>query len=239
MRGRATQLFLLAALVPLSGCLVALAGIQASGDVVTLEQGLEGFSDVRVSHGCRLTVVPSSEFSVVVHIDDNLEEYLDAGVDGSTLRVGMQSFQNYRNLHCEADVTMPDIDGIRLSGGARGTLSEFDLDHPFEASLSGGSRLDGTFTASHLAVSVSGGARADLAGSSDSVSLSGSGGGRVVLTDWTTGSADVSFSGGSRGSVNVTEDLTGSVSGGASVSYVGTPRSVDVSRSGGGRVRGP
>ena len=227
----------LAAVVMLTGCASGLMSVRASGDIVTVEPDLQGFSSVRTSHGCRVTVVPSNEYSVVVRIDDNLRDHLEVDVDGSTLRIQMQSLRYYRNLHCEADVTMPDIVGVRLSGGARGTVSDFNLDHAFDARLSGGSRLQGTFTAAHLDVSVSGGASADLSGSSDSASLSGSGGGRITLSDWETRSADVSFSGGSRGTIDVRDELTGSVSGGGSIFYVERPRSVNVRRSGGGRVR--
>ena len=230
------RLFLLAGLVPLGGCLVGLAGVQGSGDIVTLEQDFANFSSVRAGSGARLTILPSDEFSVVVRIDENLQDYLDIAVEGSTLRIGMDSHVRFRNSHFEVDVMMPDIDAVRLSGGARGTVSEFDLDHGFDVRLSGGSRLDGTLTAAHLDVSASGGARAELAGSSASASLSGSGGSRISLAGWQTTSADVSMSGGSRGAVNATEALTGSVSGGARFSYVGAPPRVDVRRSGGGRV---
>ena len=230
------RLFLMAGLVPLSGCIVGLAGVQGSGDIVTLEQDLAGFSEVRAGSGCRLTIVPADEFSVVVRIDENLQDYLDIRLEGSTLRIGMDSHLRFRNRHFEVDVMMPDIDGVRLSGGARGTVSEFDLDHAFDVHLSGGSRLDGTLTAAHLDVSTSGGARVDLAGSSASTSMTSSGGSRIVLAEWQTTSADVSMSGGSRGSVNATETLTGRVSGGARLSYVGAPPTLDVRRSGGGRV---
>lgn len=230
------RLFLMAGLVPLSGCLVGLAGVQGSGAIVTLEEDFAGFSEVRAGHGCRLTILPSDEFSVVVRIDENLQDYLDIELDGSMLRIGMDSHIRYRNRHFEVDVMMPDITAVRLSGGARGTVSDFDLDHRFAVRLSGGSRLEGTLTATHLDVSTSGGARVDLAGSSASASLTGSGGSRIVLTDWQTSSADVSLSGGSRGAVHATEALTGRVSGGARVSYVGAPPTVDVRRSGGGRV---
>ena len=229
----------LAATVMTTGCVTGLAGlgrVQASGNIVTVEPTVENFSRVQTGHGCRLTVVPAADHAVIVRIDDNVRDDLELDVEGSTLRVRLPSMRNYRNLHCEVDVTMPDIDGLRLSGGSRGTVSGFSLDHAFEAALSGGSRLEGTFTAVHLEVSVSGGASVDLSGSSDSASLRGSGGGRITLSDWQTASAEVSFSGGSRGSIDVQDDLAGSVSGGGSILYVEAPRNVDVRRSGGGRV---
>ena len=231
------QLWVLAATVMATGCATGLAGVQASRDIVSVESDLEGFTRVQTGHGCRLSVVPSNDYSVVVRINDNLRDNLDVDVEDSTLRVQIRSLRFYRNLHCEVDVAMPDIDGVRLSGGARGTVSDFNLDHAFDARLSGGSRLQGTFTAAHLDVTVSGGASADLSGSSDSASLRGSGGGRITLPDWETAAADVTFSGGSRGTIDVRDELTGRVSGGGSISYVDSPRRVDVSRSGGGRVR--
>ena len=231
------QLMVLAAVVMATGCVAtSLFTVRASGNLVRVEPDVENFSRVMTGHSCRLTVVPSNDHSVVVRIDDNVRDALEVDVDGSTLRIQLSSMRNYRNVQCEVDVTMPDIDGVDLSGGARGTVSDFSLDHAFEASMSGGSRLEGTLTASHLDLTVSGGASADLTGSSDTASLRGSGGGRIMLPDWETVSADVTFSGGSRGTIDVTDELTGRVSGGGSISYVEAPRTIDVSRSGGGRV---
>ena len=86
---------------------------------------------------------------------------------------------NYRNPHFEVDVTLPDLDGVSVSGGARALLSGFDLDHGMEASASGGASIEGALDAARLSMTASGGARTELEGSALFVTARGSGGGRV------------------------------------------------------------
>ncbi|MDE0831395.1 MAG: DUF2807 domain-containing protein, partial [Vicinamibacterales bacterium] len=115
-------------------------------------------------------------------------------------------------------------------------LSGFDLDHAMDARVSGGARLEGALDAVRLSMTASGGARAELAGTAESVTVRGSGGSRTDLSSFSAESVDVSLSGGSRADVHATQELTGGVSGGARVTYGGAPVTVDVGRSGGGRV---
>ena len=102
------QLGVLAAVVMATGCAMGLAGfsgVRGSGDIVTVEPVVENFSRVRTGHSCRLSVVPSNDYSVVVRIDDNVRDDLDVDVEGSTLRIQLQPMRNYRNVHCVSALT--------------------------------------------------------------------------------------------------------------------------------------
>ena len=219
-----------------SGCLLGLASAEGSGEIVTLRPDLTGFTEVSASHGARAHIARGDDYSVVVRIDDNLQDHLRIVVEDGRLHIGMTSFLNIRNHSFEVDVTMPDLTAVAASGGARATLDGFDVEHAMEARVSGGARLTGTLGADSLSMTTSGGARAELSGSADSVTLRGSGGSRANLSTFDAGSVEVSLSGGSRADVYATRALTGGVSGGASLTYDGGPSTVDVGRSGGGRV---
>ena len=219
-----------------TGCIAGLASVQGSGNIVTLEPGLSGFSEVSAGSGARVRLLPGRDHSVVVRIDDNLQEDIRVEVDGSTLEIGMRPMISVRNRHFEVDVTMPDLDGVSVSGGARAVLSGFDVDHRVDVSTSGGARVEGELSAAHLSVTASGGARSELTGDADTVTVRGSGGSRTDLSAFEAGSVEVSLSGGSRAEVVATSALTGGVSGGGSLTYGGQPATVDVGRSGGGRV---
>lgn len=70
------SVLLITALLPLSGCLFGLASIRGSGEIVTVESELSGFTSLSAGHGCKLRVTSSETYSVVVRIDDNLAEHL-------------------------------------------------------------------------------------------------------------------------------------------------------------------
>lgn len=218
-----------------SGCLLGFASVEGSGEIVTLHPDLSGFTEVAASHGARAHITAGDQYSVVVRVDDNLQDHVRIEVEDGRLRIGMTSMLNIRNRHFEVDVTMPDLTAVSASGGARATLAGFDVDHAMDARVSGGARLEGTLAANRLSMTTSGGARADLTGAAESVTLRGSGGSRADLSTFDAGSVDVSLSGGSRADVYATRSLTGGVSGGARLTYDGGAP-VNVGRSGGGRV---
>ncbi|MFQ5740626.1 MAG: head GIN domain-containing protein [Acidobacteriota bacterium] len=225
------------ALLPFGGCVLGLGGIRGSGNLVALEKEFADFTEINVGHGCKLRVTPSETFSVVLRIDDNLAQYLKVEQKGSALSIGMRFGHNYRNLHLEADIGLPDIEALRMSGGARGTLTGFNLGHGMSVNLSGGSRLSGTLMATRLNAAASGGSDMKLEGSSSGVDVDGSGGSILRLSNWETDDLSVGLSGGSSCSIKVNDSIRGSLSGGSKVSYEGHP-SVDVSKSGGSRVVG-
>ncbi len=219
-----------------TGCLLGFASVEGSGNIVTLRPDLAGFTEVSAGSGARTRIVAGDDYSVVVRIDDNLQDDVRVEVEDGRLHIGMRSMFNYRNRHFEVDVTLPDLAAVSVSGGARAVLSGFDLDHAMDARVSGGARLAGALDAARLSMTASGGARAELAGTAESVTVRGSGGSRTDLSSFTAASVDVSLSGGSRADVYATQVLTGGVNGGARVTYDGAPVTIDVGRSGDGRV---
>lgn len=237
MRTRSlVYLFLVVSLIATNGCIVAFASIRGSGDVVSRQENFDDFDSLRVSHGCQVSVSQSQTYSVVVRIDDNLEQYLDVHQSGSSLRIGLDSDHSYRNVHCDAEVRMPDLREMRLSGGSRGYLQDFRARNDLEFGLSGGSRLEGLIQGERIQIGTSGGAQVELRGRSESLRLDGSGGSQMRLSELEAGSVDVTMSGGSGCTIHLNGELTGSLSGGSSVHYSGTPTEIRVSKSGGARV---
>ena len=237
MRGRIFfALVLSSALLGASGCVFSFASFQGSGNVITLEQDFEDFDSVRAGHGCRVTITQGDNYQVTIRVDDNIREFLKVEQTGSTLKIGLESGRSYRRINFEADIQMPDLRKLNLSGGARGQLDRFSIERDLSIGLSGGSRVEGIVEAENLELHASGGAQADLRGSAASLELSGSGGSQMRLGDLESGSVRVDLSGGSRSTVNLNGPLTGSLSGGASVHYEGNPSDIRVSKSGGARV---
>ena len=221
-----------------SGCIVGFASIRGSGDVVSLDEDFENFDSVQAGHGCRISISQGSSYRVTIRIGDNIREFLEVEQSGDTLKIGLESGRSYRRIHFEADIQMPDLRKVRLSGAARGQFDRFAVEHDMSIGLSGGSQVEGTVEAEHLKVSTSGGAQVELRGSTRSLELSGSGGSQMRLGNLESGAIRVGLSGGRRSTVNLNGPLTGSLSGGSSVYYEGNPSDIRVSKSGGARVLG-
>ena len=197
-----------------SACMLGLASVQGSGNIITLQLDLSGFTEVSASHGARVNVIPGDTHDVTVRIDDNLEDHIRVEVDGSRLEIGMASRISLGRTHYEVDVTMRDLDGVTASGGSRTNVSGFSIDHPVEVSASGGARVEDELSAANLSLSTSGGSRTELRGDGASVRISSSGGSRANLSGFAAQDVEVSMSGGARADVMATSSLTGRVSGG-------------------------
>lgn len=232
---------LLLAVAMLAGCIPSIGGtvITGSGRASTQEYDLSGFSRVNVSSAFRVSIDQGEGYGVSVTIDDNLVDYLDVRVEGDTLHIGMKPRLSigFGNFTQEANVTMPRIEGIELSGATQGDLSGFESDRPLEIEVSGASRLRGDITAGETRMQVSGASTVEIDGGASDIDVEASGASSVRLDDFATGDARVNISGASNVTVNATGRVTGTASGASTVNYVGEPASVRVDSSGASNVR--
>ena len=99
--------------------------ITGSGNVVTQEEAISGFDKVEVSHTFNVDISQGKTFSVVVRIDDNLLQYLQVVKQGSTLKIGLKTARISRDSTLEAEVTMPELTGLDLSGASHANITGF------------------------------------------------------------------------------------------------------------------
>jgi hypothetical protein len=230
-------------LVPLLAgcCAIPLPGlsITGSGDVVTLEEDITEFDEVDVSHAFEVDITQGEDFLVVVRVDDNLREYLRVVKRGSTLVIGLEPGRplNVRRATLEAEVTMPELTGIELSGASHVTITGFESPKPLEVDASGASELRGDIEAGDARFHVSGASRVTLRGSADDLTIDGSGASRVDLSDFDVLDADIELSGASRATVRASGRLDVRASGASHVSYAGSPTLGDIDTSGASTVR--
>ena len=227
----------LAGILAMQACVLGFEQVRGSGNVTSRDISQEGFTRLHLGSGCRAQVTYGSNYSVVVRIDDNLADAVAVERKGSELSISLKPMRSYRGVTFEADITMPDIDALHLSGGTKCVLTGFDLGHDVNFGLSGGSELDGSVTATDVDFSLSGGSVVELMGQGSSVRLGGSGGSRFDLGDFNAGDVVVDFSGGTNGSIRTNGELSGSLSGGSYLYYIGEPRLGHISKSGGSDVR--
>jgi hypothetical protein len=203
---------------------------------------LSDFTGIKAENGFQVEVTESDSFSVVAIVDDNVLEHIDVKKSGDTLILRPKWNRSFRSVTLSAKVTMPDIDKVELSGGAKVEINGFDSSNDLPIKLSGGSHLNGSTSAgdvnlslsggSHVTLSgsvnnlianLSGGSHVTLSGSADSIDIKGSGGSHFNLQDYSVSDADINLSGGSHADVNVNGTLNVDISGSSEVTYIGEP----------------
>jgi hypothetical protein len=213
--------------------------LTGSGNPVTREFDLSGFDQVEVSDAFDVGIRQEDTFSVMVHVDDNVVQYLEIVQQGSTLRIGLKphtyGMVNLQTL--EAEVTMPELRGLELSGASGASLAGFQSSEAFYAEVSGASSLQGDVEAGGVRFNVSGASDVRLTGSGEDLVMEVSGASSVDLAGFPVTDASVEVSGASSASVNATGTLDVEASGASRVTYLGSPTLGRVESSGGSTIQ--
>ena len=174
----------------LAGCggLVSLTG---SGNVVTQEEAITGFDELDVSQGFQVDVSQGDTFSVIIRVDDNLVEHLQVVKEGTTLKLGLKQNRIYGSSTLQAEITMPELTGLELSGGSHVSVSGSGEDISIDAS--GGSGADlASFNVVNANIDASGGSQVTV-NVSGTLNVDASGGSQVYyLGNPTLGVIDTS-----------------------------------------------
>jgi hypothetical protein len=208
------------------------AGIRGSGDITTIHEDVADFDRVEVHTAFEVTITQGDSYSLVIRIDDNLERYLEVDQAGDNLSIGLESGRSYSNLTAEADITMPALSELELSGASEAKISGFRSTDSFKLSASGASRAEGEIRTGDLNIQLSGASRADLVGEGGDLVLQASGASDADLQDFPINNADVELSGASRATVNISGILDLNASGASKLEYLGDPRLGDIETSG-------
>lgn len=212
--------------------------ITGSGNVVAQLEEISGFDSVDISHSFDVEISQGAEFKVVIQVDDNLVDHLNVVKRGSTLMIGLEPLQNFdlQNVTLKAEVTMPELVGLNLSGASRAQISGFSSAKDFKVGLSGSSYLSGDIVTGDAALDLSGSSYLTLTGSGGDLRVGASGSSEINLADFPVNNAIIDISGSSSVIVNTDGRLDANASGASDVRYLGSPNLGEINTSGGSSV---
>ncbi len=220
-----------AMILPLIAVLFTSGLLVGCGPVRTQEFNFTDFTRVEVGYAFRVEIVQSDSYSVSITANENLFNFIQVSQEGETLKIGLTQPMPFRTL--KAEITMPDLYELSLSGATRGTVKGFSSSHDFILGLSGASRLSGDITAGDAQFIASGVSTIQLQGSADDMTVNASSASRVELASFPVNNAQVILSGASRGTVNLGGRLDADLSGASKLSYIGEPTMGNIQTSGG------
>jgi hypothetical protein len=227
----------LLATILLIGC--ALVTLTGSGNVVTQEEAITGFDKVDVSVSFNVQIKQGENFRVVIRVDDNLVEHLNVVKQGSTLKIGLKPTRSYNiiNATMEAEVTMPELVGLDLSGSSDANVSGFESTKSLVVDLSGNSTLLGDIQAGDTRFDLSGNSSVTVSGSAGDLTVDASGSSEADLTEFPAINANVEASGASTVIVNLSGRLDADASGSSNIYYLGDPTLGNIDTSGSSTIQ--
>jgi hypothetical protein len=213
-----------------------------NGPTTTRDYDFTDFTGIEIGHAFELEVTPSDTYKVTITAGKNILEHINVSKSGSTLKIDMDKWLFNWHSTPKATITMPDLQGLNLSGACQGNVRGFKSSHDFKLSLSGASDLDmdmemgnfeseisgasklkGSLKASSSSIELSGASEVRLSGSGGNIIVDGSGASQAELTDFTVNDADIELSGASHASLDINGKIDVSLSGASSLRYGGNP----------------
>jgi hypothetical protein len=132
----------------------------------------------------------------------------------------------------EAEITMPELGGLDLSGASDANVSGFKSTMNLSVDLSGSSSLNGDIEAGDVSIDLSGSSEATLSGSGQDLTIDISGSSDLDLVEFPVVDARVDASGTSSATVNASGRLDVDASGASDVYYLGDPTMGTIDTSG-------
>jgi hypothetical protein len=199
--------------------------VSGSGDLVTLEEPFTGFDGIEVSHDFEVKITQRDRYQTVIRVDDNLADYVEVVKRGNTLSIGLKPGWSYqiRDTTMYAEVSMPSLRRVTLSGASQVSITGFESLEGFQACLSGASSLRGDLRAGDARLDVSGASQVVLRGTAGEMALIASGASKVRLDDFRATDTRVEASGASDVTVHASGRLDAEASGVSRVTYLGSP----------------
>lgn len=194
-----------------------------SGRIVTEEVDLRDFTGVDVSGPFEINLKRGDSYRVAISINDNLRDQLDVSKQGQTLRIGLKNAVVTSGAALQADVTMPALRSLRMSGATKGVIQGFKSSDDLNLELSGVSSLQGDVEAARMQIECSRASRASLRGAAEDIEIEASGASRLDMRDFSVGTANVAMSGACGAELTVTGRLDADLSGASWLSYYGDP----------------
>ena len=178
--------------------------IQGSGNVVTEERVVSGFTAVSLQGVGELIIDQTGSESLSITADDNLLPYIETRVRGGKLIIRIQDKTLFNNVtELTYHVTVNAIDSVELDGAGNVEVSHLDTNN-WRVNLSG----TGSITAS---------------GKADKQDIEINGAGTYTADELTSQEATVRHSGAGMVVLQVSDQLDVHIDGLGTVEYIGNP----------------
>ena len=231
MRKTVVSILLIVFLTP--GLLVSCGGVLVgSGNLETEEYDFNDFDKVEISTAFEFEISQSGSYSISITADDNVLEKVQVTKEGNTLKIGLKTFTSLGHVTLKADIAMPQLHGLDISGASHGIISGFSSTEDIYLIVSGASKVTGDITSGDVDFDVSGASTVELEGFANNIIADVSGASGLNLGGFIVNDADVSFSGMSTGTINLSGRLEAELSGASKLTYIGEPTMGNINTSG-------
>ena len=224
---------IIVAVVVAAGAVAGFYFLPSAGASETQTMNFSGFTAVNVGSAFRVTITHSNSFTVRITANEKEFDQIEVNQTGDILKIDIRPGNFTGITNTAAQITMPELNSVTLSGATQGSAAGFRSTMPFVAQLSGASSLTLTdFQAGNVTADLSGASTLSAAGSADDLVSVVSGASSLNLTNLAVNNASMNLSEASHAQIDVSGRLDAELSGASSLQYIGQPTLGNISTSG-------
>ena len=211
---------------------VGLYFLYSPSELITEEMEYSDFTAVDVSSAFQVEITHSSSYSVIITAEEKIFDKINVTKTGNTLVISIEPNLVPTSV-LKAEITMPNLVKLVLSGACKGTIEGFSSSDTFIAELSGASHLEmQDTTVGNVQIELTGASTLIAEGSGNGLFSNVEGASSLDLTTFPVVNGDLMVSGASQVTVNLDGTLDAMVSGASTVYYIGEPTMGDIHVSG-------
>ncbi len=199
---------------------------------------LSDFTQVEVSSAFQVSITESETYSIRVTAGERFFDRIQVNKTGETLKIGTLPITVFfGSFDAKAEITMPTLHKLDLSGATKATVNGFNTTESFAATVTGASSLEMTNAEfGDVNIQLSGASHVVAAGTGNDLVADVSGASNLDLTSFHVNNANVNVSGARHATVNLEGRLDADASGLSSLDYIGEPTLGTINTSGGSSI---
>ena len=167
---------------------------------------MAGFDAISIGATFHAKITRGASFKIITAADDNILAHIRVSKTGGALQIGLESGSYQLKTPLTADITMPAIAALDLSGASKTTLAGFDSERELKVKLSGASELNGTIRLERADFRVNGASTLALHGSAAIGRLVAGGSSHLRLGEFPLKQGDLDLEGASTAQIVVRSD---------------------------------
>lgn len=211
--------------------------ITGSGHVTTEKREITGeFKNIEVSNALDVIITQSDKIEVIVEADDNLQKEITTKVQNGVLVISCNK-GNYNNITSKKiTVKMPYIEGLQASSAATINADTTLKGSNLTLATSSAGSINATIEYETVQMTASSASNQTIKGKSLRIEASTSSAGVIDADELLSNEVKASSSSGGSITVHPLVSLKGEASSGGSITYTGTPKSIEKEENSGGSV---
>jgi serine/threonine-protein kinase len=178
--------------------------IVGSGTMAVKTWDVADFNRIQVRSTFHAKISKGKSFKVTTTADDNVLPYVRVEKEDGTLRISLEKGHSFELTKSpEAEIVLPALSGVDLSGASAGHLEGFDSEKDVAIQVSGSSKLDGSLGTGKAKVTAGGASNVSLTGNAEAAEVTVHGASHLSLSEFPLKQCKIDLSGASTAAITV------------------------------------